>query len=72
MSGSGLVSSSEGGGVVSGTMCVEQRRILETVTVYMTPSRTVNVEDIVINLQWVGDQGAGGSAVERLDIVLKE
>ena len=36
----------------------------------MTPSRTVNVEDIVINLQWVGDQGAGGSAVERLDIVL--
>ena len=28
--------SSEGGGVVSGTMCVEQRRILETVTGCMT------------------------------------
>ena len=51
--GSGVVSSSEGGGVVSKIMCVEQRRILETVTVCMTPSRTVDVEDIVINLQWV-------------------
>ena len=28
LSGSGVVSSSEGGGVVSGTMSVEQRRIL--------------------------------------------
>ena len=34
-------------------MCVKQRKILETVTVCMTPSRTVDVEDIVINLQWV-------------------
>ena len=50
LSGSGVVSSSEGGGVVSGTMCVEQRRIPETVTVCMTPSRTVDVEGIVINL----------------------
>ena len=51
LSGSGVVSSSEGGGVVSGTMCVEHRRILETVTVCITPSRTVDVEDIVVNLQ---------------------
>ena len=48
-----LIKSSEGGGVVSGTMCVKQRRILETVTVCMTISRTVDVEDIVINLQSV-------------------
>ena len=40
LTGSGVVSSSEGGGVVSGTMCVEQRRILETVTVCTTSSRT--------------------------------
>ena len=53
LSGSGVASSSEGGGVVSGTMCVEQRRILETVTVCMTPFKTVDVEDIVINLQLV-------------------
>ena len=38
---------------MSGTMCVEQRRILEAVTVCMAPSRTVDVEEIFIDLRWV-------------------